>query len=179
MGTGGITGLEGNVNYIDGNAGTTIPSSSYEIVEADADGNVRIRVFDGFNDMFYPENDYYLPIGEKYYTWGNLKSFDSKPLFAEGEIEGSFGPHGELYIEFPSAKGYYDAASYNITVKNSDGKTVFCSSVISRYVRAIDDGMFIDAGVQEQGEYSVKITAVSPYAKLGQTIEGKVEVKAE
>ena len=179
MGTGGITGLEGNVNYIDGNAGTTIPSSSYEIVEADADGNVRIRVFDGFNDMFYPENDYYLPIGEKYYTWGNLKSFDSKPLFAEGEIEGSFGPHGELYIEFPSAKGYYDAASYNITIKNSDGKTVFCSSVISRYVRAIDDGMFVDAGIQEEGEYSVKITAVSPYAKLGQTIEGKVTVKAE
>ena len=52
MGAGGITGLEGNVNYIDGNAGTTIPSASYEIVEVDADGNVRIRVFDAFLDMF-------------------------------------------------------------------------------------------------------------------------------
>lgn len=179
MGTGGITGLEGNVNYIDGNAGTTIPSASYEIVEVDADGNVRIRVFDAFLDMFYPENDYYLPLGEKFYTWGNLKSLDTKPTFAEGEIEGGFGPQGELYIEFPAAKGYYDAASYNITVKNSDGKTVFCSSVISRYVRAIEDGMFVDAGVQEEGEYSVKITAVSPYAKTGDTIEGKFTVKAD
>ena len=129
--------------------------------------------------MFYPENDYFLPIGEKFYTWGNLKSFDTKPVFAEGEIEGSFGPHGELYISFPAAKGYYDAASYNITVKNSAGKIVFCSSVISRYVRAVEDDMLVDAGVQQEGEYSVKITAVSPYAKIGQTIEGKVTVKAD
>ncbi len=179
MGTGGITGLEGNVNYINGNAGSQMPSSSYEIVEVDAKGNTRIRVFDAFIDMFYPENDYYLPIGEKFYTWGNLKSLDTKPTFAEGEIKGSYGPHGELFIEFPDAKGYYDAASYNITVKNSDGKTVFCSSVISEYVRANDDGAFINAGEQEEGAYTVKITAVSPYAKLGQTIEGKVTVTAD
>ena len=39
--------------------------------------------------------------------------------------------------------------------------------------------MFVDAGVQEEGEYSVKITAVSPYAKTGETIEGKFTVKAD
>lgn len=177
IGTGAVTGLEGNVNYIDGNAGTKVPSSSYDIVEVDAEGNIRIRVFDAFNDMFYPENDYYLPIGEKYYTWGNLKSLDTKPVFAEGEIEGSCSSHGELFITFPDAKGYYDAVSYNITVKNSKGKTVFCSSVISEYVKAIDDGILVNAGEQEEGEYSVKITAVSPYAKTGETLTGKVEIR--
>ncbi|MBQ7117004.1 MAG: hypothetical protein IJN88_02210, partial [Clostridia bacterium] len=177
MGTGGITGLEGNVNYIDGNAGTQKASSSYEIVEADAKGNVRIRVFDAYNDMFYPENDYYLPIGEKFFTWGNLKSFDTKPAFPEGEIVARVNEEGETVISFPDAKGYYDAASYNITVKNSIGKTVFCSSVISEYVSAVDDGAEVNIGKQEKGEYRVKIAPVSPYAKVGQAIEGNVEIK--
>ncbi|MBE6775627.1 MAG: metallophosphoesterase [Ruminococcaceae bacterium] len=179
MGTGGITGLEGNVNYIDGNAGSQMASSSYEIVEADAAGNVRIRVFDGYNDMFYPENDYYLPTGEKIYTWGNLRSFDTKPLFAEGEIKAEVNAEGEAVISFPDAKGYYDAASYNVTVKDSSGKTVFCSSVISEYVSAVDDGASVNIGKQEKGEYSVEIKGVSPYAKIGKAIKGTVEVKAE
>ncbi len=176
VGTGGITGLEGNVNYIDGNAGTKVASSSYDIVEVDAEGNVRIRIFDAFNDMFYPENDHYLPLGEKFYTWGNIKSFDTKPVFGEGEITAKINEEGETVITFPDAKGYYDTVSYNVTVKNSDGKTVYCSSVISEYVSAIDDGMNVNIGKQEKGEYFVKATAVSPYAKLGETIEGSVEV---
>ncbi len=177
MGTGGITGMEGNVNYIDGNAGTQKASSSYEIIEVDAAGNIRIQVYDAYNDMFFPENDYYLPSGEKYYTWGNLRSFDSKPVFNEGEIKAELNEDGEALITFPDAKGYYDAASYNITVKNSAGKTVCCSSVITEYVSAIDDGATINIGKQKKGEYTVKITAVSPYAKHGETINGKVEIK--
>ncbi len=177
VGTGGITGLEGNVNYVDGNAGTQKPSASYDIVEVDAEGNVRIRMFDAYNDMFYPENDYYLPRGEKIYTWGNMKSLDTEPTFGEGEITAEVNEEGETVISFPDGKGYYDAVSYNVTVKNSKGKTVFCSSVISEYVSAVDDGASVNIGKQEKGEYSVKITAVSPYAKTGETIEGKVTVK--
>lgn len=177
VGTGGITGLEGNVNYIDGNAGTQKPSSSYEIVEADAEGNVIIRIFDGYSDMFYPENDYYFPKGEKIYTWGNMKSFDTKPVFSEGEITAEVNGKGEAVISFPDAKGHYDAVSYNVTVKNSSGKTVFCSSVISEYVSAVDDGASVNIGRQEKGEYSVSIKAVSPYAKIGPAIEGSVTVE--
>ncbi len=177
VGTGGITGLEGNVNYIDGNAGTQKASSSYEIVEVDAVGNVRIRIFDAYNDMFYPENDYYLPIGEKIYTWGNMKSFDTKPSFGEGEMNAEVNEEGETVISFPDAKGYYDAVSYNITVKNSSGKTVFCSCVISEYVSAVDDGATVNIGKQEKGEYSVTVKAVSPYAKIGEALAGKIEVK--
>ncbi len=176
VGTGAITGLIGNINYLDGDAGTTIPSASYDIVEVDTQGNVRIKIFDAYNDMFYPENDHYLPLGERFYTWGNSKSFDTKPVFGEGEITAKVNEEGEILISFPDAKGYYDAVSYNVTVKNSNGKVVYVASVLSEYVSSVDDGMNVNIGKQEKGEYSVKVTAVSPFAKVSKALKGSVEV---
>lgn len=177
LGTGAITGLIGNVNYLDGNVGTTIPSSSFDIVEADAQGNVRIRVFDAQNRMFFEENDYYLPLGERIYTWGNSKSLDTKPEFATGEITVSINEAGEAILSFPDAKGYYDAVSYNVTVKEKGIKTVYAQSVLSEYVHAVNDGMTVNLGKLEKGEYKVIVSAVSPYAKVSKPLTGAIEIK--
>lgn len=181
IGTGAITGLISNTNYLDGGSSSTVPSASYYIVEVDAEGSIRIKTFDAHNDVFFPEGEYYLTnvheSSSHLYTWGNMKSFDTKPSFPDGaEITAEKNEQGETLVSFPDAKGYYDAVSYNITVKNSDGKTVYASSVVSDYVTAVEDGMKVNVGVLAEGRYSVKAEPVSPYAKTGAKLTGEIEV---
>lgn len=177
VGTGGLTGLIGNNNYVDGDAGTTIESASYYIVEADAQGNVRLQLFDAHNKVFYEECDYYLiNITHKashYYTWNNLKSFDTAPAFAEGEITAEVNENGETVISFPDAKGYYDAQSYTVTVTKGI-KTVYSGTTLSDYVHAVDNGKSVNLGVLEKGEYKVKIVPMSPYSKTGCALKGEI-----
>ena len=179
LGTGGLTGLIGNNNYIDGNAGTTIESASFYIVEADAEGNVRLQLYDLQNKAFYSECDYYLTnVADKsahYYTWNNLKSFDTRPVFAEGEITAEINENGETIISFPDAKGYYDAQSYTVTVTKGI-KTVYSGTVLSDYVHAVDNGKSVNVGVLEDGTYKVKVVPMSPYSKLGSVLTGEITV---
>ena len=179
LGTGGLTGLIGNNNYIDGNAGTTIESSSYYIVEVDAEGNIRLQLYDLQNDMFYSECDYYLTnVAKKsshYYTWNNLKSFDTAPTFEAGEITVETNENGETVISFPDAKGYYDAQSYTVTVTNGI-KNIYSKTILSDYVHAFDDGKSVNLGTLEKGTYKVKVVPMSPYSKLGCALTGEITV---
>lgn len=181
IGTGAITGLIGNINYLDGGAGTTIPSASYHIIEVDADGNIRVQIFDAHNDVFFEGCDYYLEgvhnSKNHLYTWCNMKSLDTKPAFPENaEIKSTSNEQGETLISFPDAKGRFDAVSYNVTVKNSDGDAVYASSELSGYVTAVDDGISVNLGVLPEGQYTVRVRPVSPYTKIGKVLEGSFEV---
>ncbi len=181
IGTGGITGLIGNVNYLTGGASSTIPSSSYSIVEVDAEGNIRLQIFDAHNDVFFEGCDIYLKgvhdSNNHLYTWGNMWSLDTKPAFPENaEINTATNENGETVISFPDAKGRFDAVSYNVTVRNSNGDAVFASSELSGYVTAVDDGTTVNLGTLENGQYTVRIRPVSPYTKLGKALEGSFEV---
>ncbi len=180
IGTGAITGLIGNNNYLDGDAGTTIPSASYYIVEVDAEGNIRLRLFDAYNNIFYPEGDRYLekPSDKRNhaYTWGNQKSLDTVPSFPEGaEITATVNENGETVISFPDAKGYYDVQSYTVTVTKGL-KTVYSKTILSDYVHAIDDGKEINLGVLEGGSYKVKVVPMSPYSKTGCALKGAFNI---
>ena len=180
LGCGGLTGLIGNNNYIDGNAGTTIESASFYIVEVDAEGNIRIQLYDLQNKMFFSEVDYYLTdVAKKsahYYTWNNLKVFDTRPVFAKGEITAEVNENGETVISFPDAKGYYDAQSYTVTV-TSRLKTVYSGTILSDYVHAVDDGKSVNLGALEKGTYKVKVVPMSPYSKMGCALTGEIVVK--
>lgn len=179
LGTGGLTGLIGNNNYIDGDAGTTIESASFYIVEVDAKGSIRIQLYDLENDMFYGECDYFLyDVTDKashYYSWNNLKSFDTSPSFAEGEITAVTNEDGETVITFPDAKGYYDAQSYTVTVTKGL-KTVYSKTILSDYVHAVDNGKSVNLGVLEKGTYKVKVVPMSPYSKTGCALTGEITV---
>lgn len=180
MGTGAIAGLMGNLNFINGDAYGSIDSGSYSIVEADAEGNIRIRVFDAVNKIFFDNCDYYLknPADRKnrIYNWGNMYSLDTKPQFPENvEIEVSTNEADETIISFPSAKGYFEAESYKITV--SDGlKVKYENTVLSSYTTAIVDDMKVNLGVLEKGVYKVKIKPSSPYAKQGKALKSEITV---
>ena len=180
IGTGGLTGLIGNNNYLDGDAGTTIPSASYCIVEVDAQGNIRIQVIDAHNKAAYPECDYYLSDVSKrinhYYSWSNQKSFDTRPSFPENaEITAVINEDGETVISFPDAKGYYDAQSYSVVVRRGI-KTVYAQTVLSDYVHAVDDGKSVNIGVLEGGKYTVTVEPMSPYSKTGCPLIGNIEI---
>lgn len=178
MGTGAITGLISNTNYLDGGSSSTVDSASYSIVEADANGNVRVQIFDAQQNMFYPEGEYYLTgitdRSSHFYNWKNLKSLDTKPAFPEGaEITVAKNEKGEAVITFPEAKGYYDAVSYDITAEGAEG-TVFASSAVSNYLLADNKDMQVNLGALPDGEYRIRIVPVSPYAKYGKALTATV-----
>ncbi len=184
IGTGAITGLIGNVNYLTGGSSSTIPSGSYTVVEVDAEGNIRLQIFDALNDVFFEGCDFYLEgvhnSKNHLYTWGNMKSLDTKPAFPENaEITSETNEKGETLISFPDAKGRFDAVSYNVTVRNADGDAVFASSELSGYVTSVDDGISVNLGILEEGQYSVRVRPVSPYTKIGKVLKGNFEVLSE
>lgn len=180
MGTGALAGLMGNLNYINGDAYGSIDSGSYSIVEADAEGNIRIRVFDAVNKIFFDNCDYYLKNPAKrlnrIYNWGNMYSLDTRPNFPESaEIKVTVNENDETIITFPSAKGYFEAESYKVTV--ADGiKTVYENTVLSSYTTAVEDDLSVNLGVLNEGVYQVKIKPSSPYAKQGKALKGEITV---
>lgn len=182
IGCGCLKALMGNLNYIDGDKDAPGKSGSAWLVEVDAKGNVCMRLYDVANRMFFESSDYYFTDlnnpKKRAYTWHKQKSLDTKPLFpANAEITYFVDENNETIITFSEAKGYYHAENYKITVTNSDNKKVFEKTVISEYVRATNDAVKVNIGVSEKGDYTVKVTAYSPYALKGQVIKNKISLK--
>ena len=84
---------------------------------------------------------------------------------------------GNTILTFDSAKGFYDAENYKISLTDSNKKVVWQSTVISDYVRAAGNKTAANAGKIADGKYTVKITAYSPYAKKGGTISTQISVE--
>lgn len=182
IGTGSLSGLLGNPEYLHTDTAAAVPSASYYIVEVDAAGNIRLQLYDAANDTFFEECDYYLSdvadVRNHYYSWNNMKKLDTAPLFPEeAQISAELNSDGETLICFPDAKGYYDAQLYRITVTNRFGISVYSSSVVSDYVVAVDDGMKVNIGIVESGKYFVTVTPVSPYYKTGRCLTGSITVE--
>lgn len=182
VGTGCLAALMGNLNYISGDEDAPGESGSFWIVEADAEGNVRLKLYDVVNHCFFEDTDYYLADVSKKanhtYTWTNLKSLDTAPEFpVDAAITAEKDNDGNVILRFPDAEGYWPAESYGITVSDGFLSNAWSDTVISNYVRAVSDGMAVNIGEIPAGEYTVKITAMSPYAKTGETITGTITVQ--
>ncbi len=180
VGTGSLSAYMGNLNYIDGDKDAPGESGGFWIVEADARGNVRLQLYDVVNHAFFENSEYYLadPTDKKKraYTWSRQKAQDTAPEFPENaEITARVNENGETVLFFPDAVGYYEAENYKIAV-SAGLKTVWSDTVISDYVRAGLTGVSVNIGKLDAGEYQVKITAYSPYAKQGGTLRGEIAV---
>ena len=180
VGTGSLSALMGNLNYIEGDEDAPGESGSFWLCEADAEGNVRLRLYDIVSHRFFEKNDYYLTgITKKsahVYNWNNLKSLDTAPEFPEGAaVKAEKDNEGNTVLVFPDAEGFWGAEDYKIVVKGGAGE-VFASTVISDYVRADSTEMRVNIGQIEAGEYSVRITPYSPYAKAGKTLGANLGV---
>lgn len=181
VGCGSLSALMGNLNYIEGDKDAPGKSGSAWVVEADADGNVLMKLYDIENRQFFSDVLYYFTNlqdkTKREYNWHKQKSLDTAPSFISGaKIKSTVNEEGETVISFPEAMGFYPAESYKITVTDSDKNCVFAKTVISDYVRANVNDVNANLGKLGKGEYTVKITAYSPYAKKGGKIKGKISV---
>lgn len=179
VGTGAVEGSMGNLNYINGDAYGKSESGTFYIVEADKDGNVRLKLYDLCSNMFFEDREIYFS-EENYrkYSWSNQRSLDTKPQFPVGtKIEVSENKKGETVLSFNSAKGYYPAESYRITVVNKKYKPLFAETVLSVYTRADYEKEEINIGELPNGEYKAYITSYSPYSKTGGRLKTEFSVK--
>ncbi len=181
IGCGSLGALMGNLNYIEGDQDAPGKSAAAWLIEADKEGNVKLRLYDVENRIFFKDIEYYFSnlsdITKRDYTWAKQQSLDTAPQFPEkSKIKNTLNDEKETIASFPEAKGYYEAENYKITVKNSDDKKVFEKTVISEYVRATDDDVKVNLGKLEKGTYKVIVTAYSPYTKKGETISTRITV---
>ncbi len=182
IGCGSLGALMGNLNYIEGDQDAPGKSAAAWIVEIDNNGNVRTKLYDVENRMFFNNIDYYFTnlsdSSKRTYTWGKQKSLDTKPEFPQNaSVKNTVNENNETVIFFPEARGYYEAENYKIIVKDSNNKKVFEKTVISEYVRATDDDVKVNLGKLEKGDYKVKVTSYTPYAKKGQVLENTISVE--
>lgn len=190
VGCGAITGAMGNLSYISGDAYGDGKSGTFWLCEVDADGNVRLRLYDLVSDCFFEDVDYFLKdVGNKKrraYTFARMAAQDTAPVFPDdAKISAETNADGEVCVSFPEASGYYRAENYKITL-SSNGETVENKVVLSDYTRATDFEKTVNFGKLEEGQYTVKIRAFSPYARRGDTLEwgfgvdenGKVDTAA-
>ncbi len=181
VGCGSLSALMGNLNYIEGDKDAPGKSGSAWVVEADSKGNIVMRLYDIENRQFFPRVQYYFTDlhdkTKRTYNWHKLKSLDTPPVFsADAKIKSTENEEGETVISFPEAKGFYPAENYKITVWDADKKCIFAKTVISDYVRANENDVNANVGKLKSGEYTVKITAYSPYAKKGARLTGKISI---
>lgn len=182
IGCGSLAAFMGNLNYIDGDKDAPGKSGGAWLCECDKDGNLRIRLYDVENRMFFEDVEYYFTDlsnpAARDYNWHKQKSLDTAPAFpVNSSVSAAFNESGEAVITFPEAKGYYFAENYKIKVTDSSNKTVYENTVISEYVRATDDDVSVNIGKLEKGVYTVKVIAYSPYAKQGEVLNNNIDLQ--
>ena len=178
VGTGSLKAYMSNLNYTEGDTDAPGESGGFWIVEADKDGNVRLRLYDIVNHMFFGNVDYYLSdltnTEDRPYSWNNSMDRDTAPQFPEDAAISAERQQWDAVLSFPDATGYYEAENYKIVVKGSERKAAWEGTVLSDYVRAGLTGVTANLGPLADGTYEVKITAYSPFEKEGQTITGTI-----
>ncbi|MBE6717613.1 MAG: metallophosphoesterase [Ruminococcaceae bacterium] len=183
VGCGSLAAFMGNLNYIDGDKDAPGKSGGFRLVEADAEGNIRMKTYDSENRMFFDSPEYYFTslsdVKKRSYTWAQQKFLDTPPVFPENaKVSHSKDDDGNTVLVFPEACGFYEAENYKINVSRSAFSCVFSDTVISDYVRATNNDVFVNAGKLAKGSYKVKITAYSPYAKRGAVLKGVITVNS-
>ena len=168
-----------NLGYVEGDEDAPVNSGSFWIVEADANGNVVLRLYDEANHMFFPGTCCYLPDVSKrsnhFYNWNNLKSLDSAPAFPSGAaINAEKDENGDVIISFPAAESRWGAESYQISIKGAESKSF---TTISNYVVAEPGDMPVNAGALPAGSYTCTVKPVSPFAKVGKALTGSFTVE--
>lgn len=181
IGCGSLSAFMGNLNYIEGDKDAPGKSGGAWLCECDANGNLRMQLYDIENRMFFSDIEYYFTdlsnSSKRDYTWTKQKSLDTAPVFPENaSVSVTTDANGNSIISFPEAKGYYEAENYKIIVTDESNKTVYEDTVISEYVRATDEGVKVNIGNPEKGSYTVKIDSYSPYAKKGGTLKAAITI---
>ena len=169
LGCGTLAYFETELDTIAGNfPGDVEQAAQFYFVEADKDGNLRIKAYDLLTNQFLVE--YYLTgLAEKNYPYSyqNLSRLDSAPVFKAREgMSASLNENGETVLSFDGAKDRFVAESYKLTV--SQGlKKVFEDNFSGKYMYLFEDDRYeINLGKLESGKkYTVTLYALNAFAK--------------
>lgn len=169
LGCGTLAYFETELDTIAGNfPGDVEQAAQFYFVEADKDGNLRIKAYDLITNQFLVE--YYLTgLAQKNYPYSflNLSRLDSAPVFkARDGMSTSLNENGETVLSFDGAKDRFVAESYKLTV--SQGlKKVFEDNFSGKYMYLFEDDKYsINLGKLESGKkYTVTLYALNAFAK--------------
>ena len=171
IGVGAMARFELDKNYIVGQH-----PDGYEdaaelcVVEADAQGRVRIIGYDLLSDTVFCE--YFLEdVSSKdnfAYTYKNMKAHDTAPVFPENTGAGAErNENGEWVLSFNEAKSDFIVHHYNVKIYDENGKKIFSDTFVDDYY-VIDEDDTADFRLpsdtlESAKSYTAVITAVSAY----------------
>ncbi len=175
IGVGAMARFELDKNYIVGQHPEGYEDAAqFCVVEADADGSVRLCGYDLLSDTFFC--DYYIEnINDESsyaYTYKNMKAHDEAPVFPENaEANATETENGDIRIEFTKAEAPegFIVHEYALTIKDSTGKTIYEDNIIADYYIVSDkatQGFTVPASTLPDGTYTLTVTAESAYHKL-------------
>lgn len=158
-----LDGIAGNFPY------NTEMAAQFYIVEADADGNVRIKAYDLITDQWF-DLDYYLTdLAERNYEYSylRLKMIDKAPVFPENtEVTTLINDNGETILHFTGADDRFVTESYKISVTRN-GLKVFDDNFSAKYMYLFEEDSYdVNLGMLKSGKYKVQIVAMNAFAEL-------------
>ena len=175
LGCGSLAYFETELDTIAGNfPGDTTKAAQYYIVEADKDGNLRIRSYDLLTSQFFTE--YYLTgLAEKNYPYSyqNLRQHDTAPVFENGgNMKVTLNENGESVLTFDGAKARFVTESYKVTL-SSGAKIVAEDNFSGKYMYLFEDDKYeVNLGKLESGKkYTVSVYALSAFAKTSKLLK--------
>ena len=181
VGCGSMERFELEKDYIPGQHPDGVdPAAQMNVVEADDDGSVRIRVYDLFSDRFV--NDVYIDDANDRstfnYTYKNRKANDKAPVFRpDTKATACKNEGGEWVISFDEAQAAegYIVHNYDVTITDSNGKKLVCEKFVNDYY-VFDDDDTADFRIGSDtlssgGEYTLTVRAESAYHKRSETLK--------
>lgn len=157
-----LDGISGNFPY------SVEEAAQFYIVEADAEGNVRVLSYDLITDQFF-DNEYYLTGLAKRnfdYAYAKMKLRDDAPVFPEStQISVDTNDEGNSILTFTGAEDNYVVESYKLSV-TKNGIKVAEDNFSGKYMYLFEEDVYSsDLGKLEPGKYNVQIVALNAYAE--------------
>ncbi len=169
LGCGTLSYFETELDAIAGNFPYDVENAAqFYIVEADKDGNVRIKSYDLITDAFF-DNEYYLTgLAKRNFDYSYLKrkNRDSAPVWEDAQAQTSVNEAGETLLKFTGATDKYVVESYKLSV-TENGLPFFSDNFSGKYMYLYEENEYeVNLGTLTPGKkYSVQIVALNAYAE--------------
>lgn len=175
LGCGTLSYFETELDGIDGQFPYSYKEAAqFYIVEADAEGNVRVMPYDLITDSFF-DNAYYLTelaCRNYEYSYLKMKQRDPAPAFpADTQISTELSANGDTILRFTGAKDRFVVESYKLSV-TKNGITVADDNFSGKYMYLFEDDSYtVNLGKLQSGKtYCVSITAMNAFAELSKPL---------
>ncbi len=169
LGCGTLSYFETELDAIAGNFPyETEKAAQFYIVEADAEGNVRIMPYDLITDRFF-SNEYYLTgLADKNYeySYARMKKRDMPPEWGDNtEFSTAVDESGNTVLTFTGASDKYVVESYKVSVTRN-GMPFASDNFSGKYMYLFEEDKYdVNLGKLDSGSYKVQVVALNAYAE--------------